>query len=309
VEVLMIVRNILRVGGLGVAALFVAASLIIFAAPVFAQIQPNTPAPSLTPKPLAPSQPGAAPQDAAPSMPAPPPAPAATPATLAKGKAIVLAGAKATGGDTLKTVKSVEVHVSGSAFTGQGPMNLRLKLTVVFPDRLRNEAELPVGTITQGFDGKAAWVLAPQGLMDLPEDFNPELARGIALTGGWGMYQSALDGKVTAQFLDDEDFDGKKTNLVLWSGPSGGIRLYFDAATHLLIGAHFRAITPQGDVETDQHWSDFRAVEGLQYPFHNQVDHDGKKFTETTVSDVKININPDPGIFARPAEEKAPGSN
>jgi hypothetical protein len=301
--------SLARARALGFAAWFIAASLIIFAAPVAAQIQPKTPAPSLTPKPLAPPQPGASPQDTAPSAPAPPPAPAATPATLAKGKAIVLAGAKATGGDTLKTVKSVEVHVSGSAYTGQGPMNLRLKLTVVFPDHLRNEAELPVGTITQGFDGKAAWVLAPQGLMDLPDDFNPELARGIALTGGWGLYQSALDGKVTAQFLADEDFDGKKSNLVLWSGPSGPIRLYFDAATHLLIGAHFRSITPQGDVETDQHWSDFRAVEGLQYPYHNQVDHDGKKFTETTVSDVKINTNPDPAIFGRPAEEKAPASN
>jgi hypothetical protein len=301
--------NIVRGRVLGFFALFIAASLIIFAAPLFAQIQPKTAPPSLTPKPLPPPSSGDATQDAAPSKPEPPPAPAATPATLAKGKAIVLAGAKATGGDILKSVKSVEVHVSGSAFTVQGPMDLKIKLTIMFPDHLRNDAELPVGTITQGFDGKAAWVLAPQGLMDLPEDFNPELWRGIALTGGWGLYQSALDGKITAQYLDDEDFDGKKTNAVLWSGPSGPIRLYFDATTHLLIGAHFRSITPQGDVEADQHWSDFRAVEGLQYPFRNQVDHDGKKFTETTVSDVKINTSPDPGIFARPAEEKAPGGN
>src|SRR5271170_7280365 len=305
----MIVRNIVCPRGLGFAVLFAAASLIIFVAPVAAQIQPNTPAPSLTPKPLAPPQPGAAPQDAAPSMPAPPLAPAATPATLAKGKAIVLAAAKATGGDALKTVKSVEVHVAGQATTAQGAMNLKLKLTIVFPDHLRNEAELPVGTIVQGFDGKAGWILAPQGLLDLPEDFIPEFSRGIALTGGWGLYQQALDGRVIAQYLEDEDYDGKNTNVVQWSGPSGPIRLNFDATTHLLVGAHFRAITPQGDVETDQHWSDFRTVEGLQYPFRNQVDHDGKKFTETSVSDVKINTNPDPGIFARPAEEKAPGSN
>jgi hypothetical protein len=305
----MKVQNVVSARAPGIAALLIAAALIVLVVPLAAQIQPKTPAPSLTPKPLPPPQPGAAPQDTAPSQPAPPPAPAATPATLAKGKAIVLAAAKATGGDALKSVKSVEVHVSGQATTAQGAMDLKLKLTIVFPDHLRNEAELPVGTIVQGFDGKAGWILAPQGLLDLPEDFIPEFSRGIALTGGWGLYQQALDGKVTAQFLDDEDFDGKKSNLVLWSGPSGAIRLYFDAATHFLIGAHFRAITPQGDVETDQHWSDSRAVEGLQYPFHNQVDHDGKKFTETTVSDVKININPDPGIFARPAEEKAPGSN
>ena len=305
----MLEVNVVRARAFGFAALFAAASLIIFAGPLSAQIQPKTPPPSLTPKPLAPPQSGDATQDAAPSKPEPPPAPAATPATLAKGKAIVLAGAKAAGGDALKTVKSVEIHVSGSATTPQGAMDLKLKLTIVFPDHLRNDAELPVGTISQGFDGKAGWILAPQGLMDLPEDFIPEFSRGIALTGGWGLYQQALDGKITAQYLDDEDFDGKKTNVVLWSGPSGPIRLYFDAATHLLVGAHFRAITPQGDVETDQHWSDFRAVEGLQYPFRNQVDHDGKKFTETSVSDAKINTNPDMGIFARPAEEKAPGAS
>ena len=304
----MKVLNFLR--GLGVFALSVAASLILFAAPVIAQIQPKTPPPSLTPRPLPPPQGGGATQDAAPSQPALPPAPPATPATLAKGKAIVLAGAKATGGDALKTVKSVEVHVSGSAFTVQGTMDLKIKLTILFPDHLRNDAELPAGMITQGFDGKAGWVLAPQGLLDLPEDFNPEMTRGIALTGGWGLYQQALDGRITAQYLDDEDFDGKKTNVVQWSRPSGLIRLYFDAGTHLLIGAHFRAITPQGDVETDQHWSDFRAAEGLEYPYRSQVDHDGKKFTDTTVSDVKININPDPGIFVRPAaEEKPPASN
>src|SRR6202042_3136495 len=109
----MKVENIVRARVFGFAVCFAAASLFVFAGPLPAQIQPKTPPPSLTPKPLPPPSSGDATQDAAPSKPAPPPAPAATPATLAKGKAIVLAGAKATGGDTLKTVKSVEVHVSG----------------------------------------------------------------------------------------------------------------------------------------------------------------------------------------------------
>ena len=285
----------------GFAALWMAAALFLIVTPLAAQIQPKTPAPSLTPQnPAAPTQPAAAPQPAAPAKPVPAP----TPESLAKGKSIVLAAAKASGGDALKTVKSLEVRVSGQATTQNGPMDLTLKLTIVFPDHLRNDAELPVGAISQGFDGKAGWILAPQGLIDLPPDFIAEFSRGIALTGGWGLYQQALDGKIEAQYLDDEDFDGKKTSAVQWTGPSGPVKLYFDAATHLLIGAHFRAITPQGDTQTDQHWSDFRTVEGLQYPYRNQVDHDGQKFTLTTVSDVKINTNPDPAIFARPADEK-----
>ena len=297
----------LRIHSFGIVMTVMAAALFVLATPLPAQIQPKTPAPSLTP----PSQ--SAPAAAAPAAqpkPAAAPAPVspATPETLAKGKAILLAAAKATGGDTLKTVKSLEVRVAGTANTPNGAMDLKLKLTILFPDHLRNDAELPVGMVTQGFDGKAGWILAPQGLIDLPPDFIPEFGRGIALTGGWGLYQQALDGKVEVQYLDDEDFDGKKANVVQWAGPSGPIKLYFDASTHLLIGAHFRAITPQGDTQTDQHWSDFHAVEGLQYPYHNQVDHDGQKFTETNVSDLKINTNPDPAIFARPAEEPKPSN-
>lgn len=290
------------------ATVLLAAAALLSAAPLRAQLQPQKP--SLTP-PQQNAPPSSAPAAPAPEQaptstpaPAPPPAPPATPETLAKGKAIVLAAAKAAGGNSLKSVKSVEIHVSGQANTPNGPMDLSLKLIIVFPDRLRNDAELPVGTVTQGFDGKSGWVQTRQGLIDLPEEFLAEFSRGIALTGGWGLYQQALDGKIEAQYIDEEDFDGKKTSVVQWSTGSGPVRLYFDSATHLLVGAHFRTITPQGDVQADQHWSDFRAVEGNQFPFRNRVDHDGQKFTETTVSEVKINVNPDPAIFTRPAEEK-----
>ena len=92
------------------AALWMAAALFLIATPLAAQIQPKTPAPSLTPQnPAAPAQPATAPPPAAPAKPAPAP----TPETLAKGKSIILAAAKASGGDAFKTVKSVEVRVSG----------------------------------------------------------------------------------------------------------------------------------------------------------------------------------------------------
>jgi hypothetical protein len=288
------------------AVVLIAFAAAILAQPLPAQIQPQKPAPSLTPQQNAP--PASPPANSTPPAQAPstPPAPPATPATLAKGKSIVLAAAKAAGGDSLKNVKSVEVHVSGQAVTQSGPMDLSLKIVVSYPDHFRSEAELPVGTFTQGFDGSRAWVSSPQGVIDLPEDFNGEVARGIALTGAWGLYQQALDGKLTAQYIDDEDFDGKKANVVQWTAANGPVKLYFDPATHLLIGAHFRAITPQGDVQSNQHWSDFRSVEGIQFPFHNVVDHDGEKFTETTVSEVKINTNPDPTIFSRPPDTKPP---
>jgi hypothetical protein len=272
------------------------------ALPLAAQVQPRVPPPShdITP-------PAAAPQSAAPpqSDTKQPQAPAATPESIEKGKAIVLAAARVAGGDALNDVKNIEVTSSGQADTPGGMMDISLKLVIVYPNMLHSDAHLPVADISQGFDGSTGWVVSPQGTIDLPPDYNGEFDRAIAIAGAWGLYKQALAGNIELQYLDDEDFDGKKTQAVQWHATNGPVKLFFDPAGHLLVGAHFQSITPQGIVETDQHWSDFRSVGKLQYPYHNLIFRDGSKFSETTVQAVKVNTNPDRAIFAKPATPPA----
>jgi hypothetical protein len=262
--------------------------------PLAAQVQPHVTPPShdITP-------PAAAPQSDA------KPVPEATPESIAKGQAIVLGAAKAAGGDALNAVKSIEVTSSGQADTPGGMMDISLKLAIVYPNMLHTEAHLPIADVAQGFDGAAGWAVTPQGAIDLPAEYNGEFDRGIALAGAWGLYKQALAGKIEVQYLDDEDFDGKKAQAVQWHAMNGPVKLFFDSATHLLIGAHFQSITPQGIVETDQHWGDFHSVGGLQYPNHNLIFRDGSKFSETTVQAVKVNSNPDRAIFSKPASPPA----
>ncbi len=277
-------------------AIVIVWAIVGCALPLAAQVQPHVSPPShdITP-------PAAAPQsDVKPAQ-----APAATPESTAKGQAIVLAAAKAAGGDALNGVKSIEVTSSGQADTPGGMMDISLKLVVVYPNMLRTEAHLPIADISQGFDGSVGWVVSPQGTLDLPAEFAGEFDRGIALAGAWGFYKQALAGKIEVQYLDDEDFDGKKTQAIQWHAMNGPVKLFFDAGTHLLIGAHFQSITPQGIVETDQHWGDFQSVGGLQYPNHNVIFRDGSKFSETSVQAVKVNTNPDRAIFSKPATPPA----
>jgi len=276
--------------------LLVSLAILGCSCPLAAQIQPHVSPPSrdLTP-------PSSSPQADA----KPPQSPAATPESLAKGKAIVLAAAKAAGGELLNDVRSVVVTSSGQADTPGGSMDITLKLTIVYPNMLRSEAHLPVADVTQGFDGSAPWAVMPQGTVDLPPEYIGEDQRGIALAGGWGLYKQALAGTVEAQYLDDEDLEGKKTQVVQWSVSNGLVKLYFDPQTHFLVAAHFRSLTIQGPVEVDQRWSDFRTVSGLQYPHHSLILHGGNKFSETTIQDVKVNTNPDHAMFAKPAESPA----
>ena len=227
-------------------------------------------------------------------------------ADIKKGKEIVVTGAKAAGGDALKSIKSAQIDTSGQAFAQGGAVDIKLQLTIEYPNRLHTQAELPQGNIQQIFDGTVGWLATSEGTIDLPEEYIPEFKRGIALAGAWGLYRDALAGKVDAHFVDEEQVEGKKVEIVEWASPSGPARLYFDATNHLLTGAHFDALTPEGSVQTDQRWADFRAVSGCQYPYSTTVFHNGQKFTETTVQAIKTNVTVDPAFFTKPKQKEEP---
>jgi zinc protease len=227
-------------------------------------------------------------------------APAVSAESAKRGDEIVRAAAEAAGGAALQSVQDVQISTSGTAHTAQGDFPIEVKYTIAFPDRVRSEAKLPFGLMVQGFDGKSGWASTPQGLMDLPPAYAGESQRAAALSGGWGLYQLALAGKLQTQYLGQEEWDGKKDQVVQWNALSGPIKLYFDPDTHLLAGAHFKSVSPQGSSETDQHWSDYRDVQGRKLPYSIVIFRNGTKFSETTIQNVSVNTKPDAAIFAKP---------
>lgn len=224
-------------------------------------------------------------------------APTATPESLAKGREIVTAAAQAAGGDALRSVSSVEFTEKGNVYAPQGALAITVKWQVAYPDKVHATITLPMGEMNQISDGKSGWVQNPQGTREVPPDALGEFQRGINLFGGWGFYQQALTGKVQAQYLGQEEIDGKKAEAVNWSASFGDIKLYFDPTSHLLIAAKYKS----GTEDSDQRWSDFRAVEGRQFPYQSVTYRSGAKFTDSTVQDIHINPTLDPSLFAKPA--------
>ena len=231
-------------------------------------------------------------------------APAATPESLARGRAVLEAAAQAAGGAAFGKIESLEASSSGE-FSGPGgqQVSIALKTQVLYPDRIRIELKLPFGTIQQGFDGKSAWAVSPQGAMDLPNSVTGEFLRGIALAGAVGLYQKTLAGGVEAQYLGEEEIAGKKTDAVQWNASFGPVKLYLDPVSHQLVAARFRQFTQQGVVDAEQQWSDFRAVDGVQIPYQTLTLHDGAKFSNFTLQDLKLNTKPDPALFSKPQSQ------
>jgi hypothetical protein len=217
-----------------------------------------------------------------------------------EGKQILLAAANAAGGDALASVKSLAMTENGKEPGPSGDVPITVKWTVAYPDRSHGDVSYGTQAVTQICDGKTAWIAMGSEAHDVTRAIG-EFERGIALFGGgWGLYQQVLAGKMGGQAIGETEIDGKKTQGVAVQASFGRVRLFFDSATHLLTAARFRAVTPQGLVDTEQRWSDYRTVDGRQFAFSTVTYRAGAKFIESSVSEVKINPAVDDSLFAKP---------
>ncbi|MBZ5694110.1 MAG: insulinase family protein [Acidobacteriia bacterium] len=229
---------------------------------------------------------------------------AATPESLARGGEILLAAAKAAGGDALTSVTALQMTENGKLIGpgGEAPtMPRTIKWLVSYPNRARGDLTAGGMTVLQICDGKSAWLQ----MGDQTRDATPvmgEFQRAIALFGGgWGLYQQVLAGKLAGQAIGEEEIDGKKLSGVAIQAPWGAIKLYFDPATHLLAAARYQSAGPQGGSDEEQRWSDYRAVEGRQFAFSTAVYRNGVKYLESAIGQLELNPKVDDALFAKPA--------
>lgn len=217
-----------------------------------------------------------------------------------KGLEVLKAAYEAAGGAALLKVERIELSAKGDAQTPAGAITIEMKLRSELPDHLRIDTDTPYGSISQGFDGKAGWLVSPQGPMDLPAEMNGEALRGIALNGGIGLLKAAAAGKVQAEFVGETEFNGKKALNVAWQAPSGKVDLFFDAESKLLIGARFKARTMQGEMDEERRWSDFKEVDGVQFAMRSQTYRNGELANDIVISDLKFNTPMGAKVFAKP---------
>ena len=230
--------------------------------------------------------------------------PAATPESLAAGQKILAAAAQAAGGDALKAVKALSMTEDDTLLNSTGAMPRNVSWSVEYPNRSRAEVQSNGMTVLQISDGTSACVEWQSQTHDASTMLG-EFQRGIALFGGgWGLYQQALAGKVQAQSIGAEEIDGKKLDGIAVELTFGNLKLYFDPQTHLLAVARYQSATSKGAVDSEQHWSDYRSVDGHQFAFDTVVYRDGQKYMESSVKDLKINPSLDASLFAVP-----PGGN
>jgi hypothetical protein len=159
------------------------------------------------------------------------------------------------------------------------------------------------GESTWAFNGTAAWMKTPRGLLTETELVGGELdgARLEAqLMFPGGIKEALTNWRVgPKQPIGDKDYF-----VVQGTGPRNLLAtLYFDQQTGLLFRLIRYSPSPVGRMPTQIDFGDYRDVGGIKFPFEYKFLWLDGRFT-AKINDVKTNVAIDAALFGRPSARR-----
>lgn len=229
------------------------------------------------------------------------PAPAETKGSNPEGKALAAKVVESLGGEArLQSVKGMKSNFTVTQLGGPAPGTIQVESTILFPDHMKVDLQMPQGNFTMVTTADAAFVSMSQGVQDLPPTRKTE-----------NLAQIHRDPIYIAQHTNDPEFSfasagtdktgGAETTIVDVSGPGVTMRWFVDAKTGKIVRETYKAVGPSGPFEGETAFSDWKAVDGLNLPFHRDNKQNGQDSSTVQFTSFQINPAVDLKIFEKPA--------
>jgi len=207
---------------------------------------------------------------------------------------------KAIGAKNLKAIKTIEAK---SNMVDNRGMEMQLTIWLKRPNLVKSEILIGTQKVIQAYDGKTAWVIAPQsGSLDprvLPE------GQALQIKDTFEMIEDSLmDYKEkghTIEFLGKEEADGKTFfKLKLTKKSKRESTLFFDTETFLL--NQISLMQKRGETESpmDIIFEDYRDVAGAKISHKVSTFVNSRNIWNMTSEYFKPNIKIDDAIFRMP---------
>lgn len=167
------------------------------------------------------------------------------------------------------------------------------------PDRMLVVIVMAGAQFRQGFDGAAGWSDDPQN--GLREQTGPEL---VETRRDADFYRPLDLSRLYAKFTvrGREEIRERDTYLVEATATEGGEpdKFYFDAQTGLPLRLISSRHGPEGSVQVQEDFEDYREVDGVKLPF-TVHQNSGDAPVTIHLSEARHNVPIDDSQFARPA--------
>jgi zinc protease len=210
-------------------------------------------------------------------------APASGPEDAAKATQLLQRAQQAVGGaEKLAAVKDMlevaDLHMDASS----GGVTLKRTDRWLAPSELREDTQLPFGTVSIYGDGKTGWIASPQGQEPLP----PAQVKPV---------QDKLLRLFFRMLLSDR-LPGRTVNwmgegaLEISDGQGSSVRLFVDEKTGMPTKVEYGSAAMNGPPSTiDEVYDGFAEVDGIKIPNRISIIQNGRKYADVLVESIQLN--------------------
>jgi hypothetical protein len=223
--------------------------------------------------------------------------PEASETDVAKAKGILDAVVKAYGGwKAIEGVKSV-VSQGQATIAQMGGIQMGIKISSLYPDKLRQDMITPQGDMSILFDGESAFMESPMGSQPLPPEVTVSL-KDTTFRDVIPLLQHLTNNDTPIQYSASEELDGEPVSVLLLAQPSGeALKIYVSEETNLILKYAFRETERGTSMDKETIFSDYREVDGIQIAFNVIQNVNGEIYTDTRLTTVEINTELGKSLF------------
>ena len=223
----------------------------------------------------------------------------APPQTGGDIKPLVTKAIEAKGGlALLRSIRTVKSESDMVVTTPQGNVKIAATAYMRYPGQFRVDAQGPDGMRIQTFDAGSAWISDGQTAEDAPASFRTSLQAGVQ-RDGIALLLALAEDRVTGRRVPDVTLGGRALPAIEADlAAAGRVTIAFDPATGLL--AYQRYGGADGEPATEETFTDYRPVQGLQIAHHATVRREGQPPIQRVVRTFEVNVPLDAAFFKKP---------
>ena len=205
-------------------------------------------------------------------------------------KAIARKGglARLQGVRTLRSVGTMTTQSDGK------PVSFPVLTSIEYPDRYRVDADAPGGKVSQVYADGRYWIQDANGASELPPDARGPI-RAAVQRDIIPVLIKAATGKLIVRDIDS--VDPALGALEVSGGGMSPLTLLINRDNGLIEKSRY--VVDEGI--TEEIYSDYRNVDGIQVPFHTILRRAGLSPLERDVKTVRFNVALPPGLFTKPS--------
>jgi zinc protease len=215
----------------------------------------------------------------------------ADPAKTLLNKAIAAKGGLA----KLQGIRTVRAEGTMTSQTLSGPIPFPVVYSIEYPEHFRIDADMPGGRVAQVYADGRYWVqdsrgvneLAPEARGPIQSSIHRDIVRVLVKAGSGTLVVREIDSDEPALGVIEISGEGLSPLTLLINRDNG-----------LIEKARYMA-EPEG--RSEEAYSDYRNVGGIQVPFHTVVRRAGLSPIERDVKTIRYNVPLPAGLFVKPS--------